>query len=69
MTFTKKAGLDPNAFLTTVEAGKITGLDRATIRRAILAGQLEAFQTPASGKYLIPASALDEWLQPVKPAA
>lgn len=68
MTFTKKAGLDPTAFLTTVDAGKITGLDRGTIRRAIIAGQLDAFQTPA-GKYLIPASSLDEWLQPVKPAA
>lgn len=68
MTFSKKAGLDPETFLTTVEAGKLTGIHRATIRRAIIAGQLEAFQTPA-GKYIIPATALDEWLTPVKPAA
>lgn len=68
MTFSKKAGLDPTGFISTTDAAEITGIHRGTFRNAIIAGQLEAFQTP-SGKYVIPVSALDEWLTPVRPAA
>jgi excisionase family DNA binding protein len=45
-------------------AARITGYHPATIRRALLRGDLEGYRAGTRGMYRIPAGALDDWLRP-----
>jgi excisionase family DNA binding protein len=55
--------------LTTGGAARLADCDSATIRRAIVRGELEALRLGKRGDYRIPADALNEWLRPThKPA-
>lgn len=50
--------------LTTAEAARIVGASRATIRRAIESGELEAVRLGPRGSYRIHRVALEAWLEP-----
>jgi excisionase family DNA binding protein len=50
--------------LTVGAAARITGYHPATIRRALLRGDLEGYRAGARGMYRIPAGALEDWLRP-----
>ena len=50
--------------LSTGAAAHRAGCDRATIRRAIESGELEAVRLGRHGNYRISREALDAWMQP-----
>ena len=51
-------------FLTTGSAAELASCHRATILRAIAAGELEAVRLGTRGDYRIPVAAFEAWLQP-----
>jgi excisionase family DNA binding protein len=50
--------------ITVGTAARLTGYHPATIRRALMRGDLEGFRAGQRGMYRIPAGALDDWLRP-----
>jgi excisionase family DNA binding protein len=50
--------------LTVGAAARITGYHPATIRRALLRGDLEGYRAGTRGMYRIPTSALHDWIRP-----
>ena len=54
--------------LTVGAASRITGYHPATIRRALLRGDLEGWRAGQRGMYRIPVSALEDWLRPAHDA-
>ncbi len=52
--------------LTVGTAARITGYHPATIRRALLRGDLEGYRAGKRGMYRIPRGAIDDWLRPAR---
>jgi len=54
--------VDLGLLLTTAEAARAAVCHQATIRRAVLEGQLRALRLGRRGDYRIPAGELERWM-------
>jgi excisionase family DNA binding protein len=58
------AGTRRRPSLTVGAAARLTGYHPATIRRALIRGDLEGYRAGLRGMYRIPPEALHEWIRP-----
>jgi len=50
--------------ITVGAAARITGFHPATVRRALLRGDLEGYRAGTRGMFRIPRQALETWIRP-----
>lgn len=58
------APIDVRCSIGVRTAARLTGYHPATIRRALLRGDLEGYRAGTRGAYRIPPGAIDDWLRP-----
>ena len=54
--------MSQNQYISIGDVARQTSLSKTQVRRAVLAGEIPAFKLPGQRRWLIPQSAVDEWL-------